>query len=517
MKIFLNFIFVSLLCVDAVAANYNMSQGVASFSGDFNSVNSGVVITPSYGDVINIGMSTDLENRGIINADIDLGIYNMNLYNSGEINGNIINTNHDWALTQIARSNDELTQINVVGDKKWKLQLDSLENANIDVIQNSGANRFVFNNSSILIDDFAKWRNWDTDVLLNGENKLYVSNSYTVNSGEEIPYATDISNINVILTDVDNLHRAELKEVSGNKVLLFVVRETDYSKIFNDKRGVLLRDLRLKNPGDKLFSVMDTAGDMGQLQNAMNLSFRFNHDFLIRPIRVINNFNMNNLFLENKGNGVGVVPEYIFGNNTNGAGANIYAKNSFKGFNLGVGVNINKFHYKDDINDFGGVLIGANVNARKYMDNFWANVGLGGNFVKYQADYIYANNDIKDKPTGTSLYGTLDAGYDFYVFNNFVFSPFVGALFQKLNVLDYDDSNMNLRFGGSANYNFIVENIKYEYGASVGLISNSDMFAKLRIGFVSLIDMVGADVVIDMFDDEFGTNYRASINAKVLF
>ena len=111
----------------------------------------------------------------------------------------------------------------------------------------------------------------------------------------------------------------------------------------------------------------------------------------------------------------------------------------------------------------------------------------------------------------------LDIGYNYKVFEDVTVSPFVGGVFQKLSVLDYDDTNMNMRFGGCAVYNFVVENIKYEYGATVGAVSNGDVFGKLKIGFVSLIDMAGADVAFDMFNDEFGTSYRASMNAKIIF
>ena len=515
MKIFLNVGFASLLCLNAFAEHYVSSQDVAMFDGAYNLVDSGVIISPSYPNTISMNMSMDLENCGVIDANIDAGAYNLRLYNSGEINGSVF-INHDWALTQIVRSDAEFTSLDVIGGK-WILNLDGLQNADIDVIQNSGADKFVLNDASVLIDDFAKWRDWNADILLNGENTLYISNSYTVNSGEEIAHVTDISNINVVLTDVDNLHKALVESSYDGKALLYIVRETDYSKIFNDKRGILLQELRLNSPDDKLFSVMDAANNIGELQNAMNLSYRFNHDILMRPIRVINNFNMTNMFMNTNEIAVGIIPEYIFGNNTSAAGLNLFARNSYNGFNFSIGTNINKIHYTDDINDLGGMILGLNFGVRKDIDNFWINTMFGGNIAKFKADYIYVNDDIKNNPTGSSLYGALDVGYNYTIFNNLALSPFVGSVFQKLSVLDYDDTNMNLRFGGSATYNFVVENIKYEYGATVGVVSNGDMFGKLKIGFLSLIDMAGADVVFDMFDDEFGTNYRASINAKIIF
>ncbi len=515
MKIFLSVGFSSLLCFNAFAEHYVSSKNVAMFDDAYNLVDSGVVITPSYGNTIGLDMSMDLENQGIINANIDAGAYNLRLYNSGKINGSVF-INHDWALTQIVRSNAEFTSIDVVGGK-WIFNLDGSQNADINAIQNSGADKFIFNNSSVVIDDFAKWRDWNADVLLNGVNTLYVSNSYTVNSGEVVAHVTDISTINVILTDVDNLHKALVESRYDGKAVLYIVRETDYSKIFHDKRGVLLQELRLNNPNDKLFSVMDAANNMGELQNAMNLSYRFNHDILMRPIRVINNFNMTNMFMGGKEVAVGIIPEYIFGNNTSAAGLNLFAKNSFNGFNFSIGTNINKIHYTDDINDFGGMILGLNFGVRKDIDNFWINTMFGGNIAKFKADYVYADDDIKNNPTGGSLYGALDVGYDYTIFDNLILSPFVGGVFQKLSVLDYDDVDMNLRFGGSVTYNFVIENIKYEYGATVGTMSSGDIFGKLKIGFLSLVDMAGADVVFDMFDDEFGTNYRASINAKIIF
>ena len=66
--------------------------------------------------------------------------------------------------------------------------------------------------------------------------------------------------------------------------------------------------------------------------------------------------------------------------------------------------------------------------------------------------------------------------------------------------------------------NYMVEaGIKYEYGASVATDEKANWNIGINVGFLSVVDNAGAHFRIDMFQDDFGTNYKLSINANVKF
>lgn len=516
----MNKIIVSLLVafisvnVFAETITFTGTHNIDSFTSDTNIINADAVVNSSTeSPIIVTRPGTSITNYGQINADIDINGKNVTIVNSGDINGRIINANHGM-LTQNINSVDELTKIDFEGDSFY-INVNDVDGVDFTKLKNTDAQHFTINNSNIVIEDFSQWQNWDMDVTLNGVNKLYLNNSYTVHSGDYIRHVLFTDNIEVIVNDTDKLHKARITPTMAG-FILDIVRETNYTKVFDDKRGVLLEGLRLDNPNDKLLYAMDNANNLPELESAMNSSYRFNSKILLNPIKAINSFIVLDM-LQNEPIGVGVVPFYMTSDDINSFGLRGYVAEKYKDLLFNVGLFINTFKWADDINDFNGTMYGIDVRVKKQFDKLWVIGDIDFTFTDFDANYIYYNNDITNNPTGRSLYSMVDVGYDFEMDKDLIVSPFVGVMLNTMSVLDNTDTNFDVYGGGNISYSFVMDGIKYSYGANAAIGTEQDILANFNIGFASLQDRAGVSINIGLIDSDYGLSYKMTLNAQIIF
>ena len=520
MKIFLGtfagFMFVQSALADGMYPPFvwDYSQSISAFDNPNNLVSEGVILTASAPDSnIGITMSMDIENRGeIIGNLVALDDFHVRINNKGIIDGSVIAPH----VLQIVTTPDGANKFTVVSND-FSVHVDGVhDGVRLTDIQNLGAGVVKFKNSNIIIDDFKDWQLWDANVSWVGSNTLSINNLYTVESGVYLSHVTQDTVLNVLTLDEDKLYRIDLlPDIYGK--MLRVVRETDYQRIFDDGRGVFLANLRATNPNDKMLMAMDGATNMNGLHNAMNASYRFNPAILMRPVKQINNFAKMDILVDETVSGGGVVPFYMTSANTHDVGARGYVNTAYDNYVLRFGVHLNKFEYEDAINNFAGASYGADVGVKKRFNKFVVDGYLGADLINFDADYIYTDGGIQNNPSGYALYGGIDAVYDYNVSDDLIVSPFMGGALNRYNVISSNENDVDLRGGGMARYLFTVDGIKYEYGALVGLMMNGDVFGNLKIGFESLVDDAGASINLGMYQDEYVTSYRASIDAHVLF
>jgi hypothetical protein len=151
------------------------------------------------------------------------------------------------------------------------------------------------------------------------------------------------------------------------------------------------------------------------------------------------------------------------------------------------------------------------------FNKFWLVESLGFSLTDFSADYISENGEIKNNPTGTSFYADLSAGYDFVLEPGITLAPVVGFAYQPYHVADVSETDAFLHGGLNAKYFFVVDGIKYKYGASGMVGTNGNLFANLNVGFMSVIDGVGASINVGAIKDDFDTYYKFSIDAKIVF
>lgn len=474
-------------------------------------VESGAEVS-SVGNTITMNGPICLHNSGIIYANIDTNEQNLSIYNSGTIYGDIINTNGN--VTQIITFVPEITNINVIGGV-FNVQIENLDNLDFSIIEGIDATAFDVKNTSIVIDDFAQWQNWGKTVNLSGPISLIITDTTATDYDGEI-----IGNIfgnNSVIVNIDGLDSSTRTEteIIGNRFKLKIIRETNYS-VINNGANSALEKIRQSDPNDKLIKALDSATSTNEINNIISKSYRFNHGILLRPIRVTNNFTLMNGINDKSDFGLGFTPMYTISDKISNLGGRIYIGNNYNDFYLNFGLQLNRFEYSDDINDFSGFTYGADIKLKQYFEKLWFK-GVGGiNVTKFKANYI-SDNEIKDNPYGISWYTLLDGGYDFYIGNDFIISPFVGAGYQNYKVADVLDNDFYVRGGAGLKYSFITDGIKYEYGLDGAIASNGNLYSSAKVGFWSVTDEAGATLSVGILKDDFDYNYQLSLNAKMLF
>jgi hypothetical protein len=388
-------------------------------------------------------------------------------------------------------------------------------NINLSDIKDTPAHKYRIDNSVVLINDFADWQNWNANVEFGTNVYLDIKNLSSKNNGQKIEHVSNTDVVNVFIRDADKLYKVNFS-AAGSDLFFNLERETDYKKVFKDSRGAFLENIRLNHPDDKMLSAMDSALTMTEINSVMNSSYHFNPIILMNPVKTLNRAVLID-FLSEANDGVGADVDYMFSNKINNYGGRVYVANKYNDLFFKIGLNFNRFSYSDNFNDFDGIAYGLDVRAKQYIKSFWLDGILGINRSVFNADNIYVNGDISDNPKGMSEYARISIGYDIKRVSDFVLSPFAGLMFQKSDIMGLSDSDINLHTGITGKYNFVMDGIKYEYGASVATDEKANWNLETKVGFMSVEDNAGAYFGIGAFCDEFGTNYKLSINGKMYF
>lgn len=505
------------LCNHGFAISYDTNTNTNSFNENEIIIPENIVVQSDTGYIVVNKQEMIVQNNGTIDSVLDTNSNNLKIKNTGNIGGVYINGLSSF--TQIISNNSEITNINVSGDiNRFNVSVENFNGVKFSDIKDLNANKFSFIESVIVIDDFADWNNFEKTVsFIDNNNTLVITNSYTVESGTYIKNTGGATNVEVIISDQDKLHKAQtIKEIYGTR--LYVVRETNYQKIFDsDNRGVLLSALQNSEPNNKLLLAMNKADNMSELNNVMNSSYRFNNKILLKPLNIMNKFNF--IYENDKNNKIGFVPFYMGGDKMSGFGGNLYINGKYEKIDFSLNVHANKFVYQDSFEDFSGLSFGGDVKIQTDINNdYWLRAVSGASFTKYKTGNIYHKNKIEKDPNGQSLYFLADVGQDFNIVDNLSVSPFIGLDISRLSVLNKTDLNLDLRAGADIKYFFIMDDIKYKYGAMFGINTASDLFGKVNIGFDAVQDKAGASISFDVIDSsDFGLNYKFSLNANVEF
>ena len=463
----------------------------------------------TFGNIVVTSPSFNIYNYGTINGFIDANDNNIFLYNTGTISGNII-TDHGEIVTQIIRSDADRTNF-MVNPSNFRVEIDTdSTNINFDNLKTINASEIIISNSRIEINDFTDWQNWDKNVDLQGPVYLIVKGA--VHNGDIITHAVSGDTVIVEVQGLSGLYRADVVWNGGNWIITNV-RETNYDKVEIET----FEALRSNRSNDKLLSALDTANSWEEIEHIKNLSYQFNHKIMLRPVKAINNFSLLDMIKDETDAGAGVSTSYMLSDSINGFGGRIYTGQKYENLYFNVGFSFNSFSYKDSLNDFSGLMYGLDIKSKQLIDKIWLRETFGANLTKFKANYVTDTNEIKNNPVGYSLFGAVDTGYDFNVFEGFVVVPIVGIVWQNAKVADVADTEFYVRGGGEGKYAFITDGIKYEYSLESFVGTNGNFSTGIKIGFWSVEDEGGVDLGINAFKDEFDWRYKFSLTGKILF
>ena len=386
------------MCLNAESVVYSGANTIDSFDEGNIVIENGAVITPENSEYILVNGGVHLYNAGYINGTVDTQGFNLFVYNSGYID-NIVNTNGGH-VTQVIRSDSEMTDISIIGNQSHDVIIDGFDNFNFDNIHDMNVESLTIQDSSVVIDDFSDWQMCAENITLGDDVLLIINNANTVTPGEVIAFTKRGSIISVQITDLDKLYKPELVATNGG-IILNIVRETNYNLIFGNgslgatKRNAALELIRQKNPNDRLLRALDSADDIATINRLQRLSYRFSHDILLRPMKMMNKFYLSQIMQSELYSGIGFVPYYVVSDKIETVGGRIYAGYNYENIAFDIGLNIGKFEYSDTLNEFSGMSYGLDIKSKQTFDKFWLSDGLGFAFTDMKADYISDDGDVK--------------------------------------------------------------------------------------------------------------------------
>ena len=504
-----------LACADAAAITYYENTSIGSFVDSNIIIASGVTVSQQDETGIAMNDVVSLYNNGAISGTINTNGNNLYIYNT--VNNATINVTGGGNVVQKISAGNQITRINLVGDD-FGIHVENMTNLNLSDIQNMNASSFRITESSIVMDDFNSWQNWNKPVVLDGNITLIINNADSVNSGTVINHTLGGSTINVTIPDLDRMYKPQL-EYNGSEIILHIVRETNYGLVFDDSDTSenVLDQIRKRHPHDKLLRALDSADSIEEINRLKGLSYRFNHDILLRPLKMMNKFSSMTLLKNESDSGAGLEPFYIMSDKIDTVGGRAHVGYSDDSLYFNAGLSIGRFNYSDDLNEFSGITYGGDIKSKQTMDKFWLAESVGLSLTDFSADYVSQSGVLKKNPLGLSGYGDVSAGYDFVIEQDITLAPIVGLTYQQYKVADVSDSDAYFHGGADIKYFFVMDGIKYEYSASAAVATNGDMFANAKIGFVSVTDNAGVSFNAGILKDDFDCYYRFSLDAMVLF
>lgn len=496
MKIFLGSFLMIIQCANTFAQDWYESGNIDYFEDYQNIIHENVILTQSANVAyIDITDSMYIENHGIINGNLFSEDYTVSINNMGIINGTVTAPNVTW----IIKSEDAVNNIPTVTSQNFSVTVQDIlagsnfdHGINLNQLQNLNADSFDITNSAIIIDNYSDWQNWNANVSLS-QATLIINDFSDLVSGQVINHVANQLDVSaIILNGAQGTYSIEL--VGQNTVILNITP--------------------ISGGENNLFTMPPISNTY---QNNTSLSYQFNPSILMRPIRVINNFLLVDSLFSDMESGVGIKPFYIMSDDTNSAGTKLYLNNKYHDVYHSLSLHLNSFNYKNEFNDFSGIVYGGDINIKKYMDSFWIKGLIGGSIISFKTDSIFVGGNTKNNPTGYYVYGGIDGGYDYKFDENITIAPLVGVTFERFGVTNFSDNDINMRVGGNAKYKFDVDGISYEYSVSGLVNTNCDLIGMAKIGFISVADKVGLNLGFDAIKSKDYTAYKISINGKLVF
>lgn len=417
--------------------------------------------------------------------------HNFDVYNYGTISGTI---NADCGfVNQHIDSVDAFHSVTLDSGNYLYVYINGVHDITLTDLMNLGnAENFDITNSSIVIDDLVAWNNWGQSAELDRTNTLIFSSPSVVQAGDVINHVSE--NLAVSVLGLDPASVPSLSSSYGSWIINFG-----------------------PNPNYPLSNVLNSVNSAEDKNRIKHMSYHFNPDKLMNPVKTINKFMTSNIAMYKNALYSGLSGSYIMSDKTDAYGFNLSVKGKYDDMYLSADFNFHDFSYQDDYNDFDGLMYGFNVGVKTYFDNLWLDGTLGLSFIDFDADNILYNDETRNDPFGLGWYGTVDLGYDYALMTDLIVSPFVGTSIATYWVYDINDTDYNIRGGSKVEYSFIVDNIKYEYSGMGAISANGDLYGALKVGFVSEMDNAGLALGFDVLKTDEETGYKISVSGHISF
>ena len=274
-------------------------------------------------------------------------------------------------------------------------------------------------------------------------------------------------------------------------------------------------NLRGQNSGNRLLSALDVATDMNSINGIMTRSVRMNPEFLLRPVRMLGEFNK---IMTGARTGVAADFDVVFSDVFYTYGVGVGLSGNFDRLKLGFGLYLGDMEYESDLDVFNGVYYGLNLGADYLMKNNLFMRGMANVLrVDFDMGDVFYNGEIINNPSAVYVGGVADFGYRCEFADSFYVAPFVGLDTVGTIVADISDVDIRGRVGMDAGYSFQMLGLSYDYVVGVNANSDNEIMVNASAGFWSAYDGAGANIcfaVSHMFDVY---SYKISIGGRVWF
>lgn len=440
--------------------------------------------------------------------------------NSGVIDGTIYLGN-DAQITQVIKNESDITLMDIdagftvliVGDAALSF---------MDIMRvGMYADRVVLDNASVVLGNIgapiARFRRRDPQIQLVGEVTVYLDDVMSMNGALLFSNVDGDGNVSVATGPLHPMYAAETYRVSGN-IYLRVVRETDYRKFLDPDVGLFINEFRATYPDDKMVVAFDNAADMNALYNLMDDCARINPLVLMRPVRTLAMMNMDGVDVPN-GDTLAVTarPFYVITDDATVRGADLSVRFGRDETYAVAGLHVGTLEYSDYLNDFGGIVFGANLRVHSDLDDYFVDVAAGIGGGAFDIEHVWTGDTATDNPIGITAFGRVDTGVRFKVTDAISVAPFVGMGGIGTWILSSDAGDVYGRAGTDVTVKYEMDGLRYDYALRVVGDTSGGVTAGLRMGAWSVWDDAGGDIEFMVRRDDVATSYRIGISARVGF
>lgn len=488
------------------ANNYEISENTIFAENAFVFVNT-----------LEIVKSISVINNGTINGDINvLSGHRLLLQNKGDINGSFYLENNA-KLTQVIHNENDFNSISVNGG--YNLFINSSETLSLSSVINFGrdAEKIIFGDSVLFFDSLTPLtRSGDApDIELSGNVIIKVNSFHDIVNR---PIFSNVSGDGTVLfypENLDSMYVIQSYKEDGS-VYARLIRETDYSKIFNTKMGNFINFLRTENSDDKLLNALDSASSRTELNRIIDESVKTNPLKLMTPIRIFNYFVGFSDYADD--NVINFIPFSIFNDDFHSLGGKIALDLSVSDkVSVGISGYAADMNFSDKLNDFRALLYGGNLMIN-YNDKIWvADLIAGMTLASLDTGFVFSDGAIEYNPKGSSYYFVTNIGKIFNVLENVRLIPFINLGTDSVYVLNQKDTDFVAGVGAEIKFISNDFDIKYDYGLRFRMLTSGQVLASFRVNFVSPFDRVGGNAEIAAIYDEMGLSYNLRLGATIEF
>lgn len=461
--------------------------------------------------VVNVNDTLDFENNGRVYTTFSIcDGCEIFIRNRGEFTADFVLGNNS-KVVQVVSGTDAWNPIDA--DVKYTLMIDGAEGVSLENGFNGNAlNNIILKDSVLDI----------SDVILMGRINIDLRGDIVLVADDltglyDMPIIGNVSGngrVRVVNKNSDVLY-SDVAFLIDNQLLVKRVRETDYKKIFDNDLGVFLNNLRRQNSGNRLLRALDVATDMNSINGIMTRSVRMNPEFLLRPVRMLGEFNK---IMTGARTGIAADFDVVFSDDFYTYGAGVGLSGIFDRLKLGLGLYVGDMEYESDLDSFRGVFYGLNMGADYLMKNNLFVRGMA-NVMRFDFDMgdVFYNGEIINNPSAIYVGGVADFGYRHKFADSFYVAPFVGMDTVGTIVADMSDINIRGRVGMDVGYAYQMLGLSYDYGIGVNANSDNEIMVNARAGFLSAYDGAGVNIgfaVSRMFDI---CSYKISIGGRAWF